>query len=143
VLGLVAGALCLTPYAHQYDLAPLVPAAAAWLFDFKKHGLVAAALGLLIAWRERSMIGLVAGGLCLTPYAHQYDLAPLAPAAITWLVERKAVGWTRAFCGAGLLAGLVSAPLGGLAFSLGIAASGLDWGSLKRTQAAQPSAAGA
>jgi alpha-1,2-mannosyltransferase len=98
------------------------------------------ALGLMIAWCERSVTGLVAGGLCLTPYAHQYDLAPLAPAAITWLVERKRVGWIRAFCGAGLLAGVVSAPLGGLAFSLGIAASRLGWGSVRGGRAAQPSA---
>ena len=81
-----------------------------------------ALLGVWIAWTWRDLTGLVAGALCLTPYAHQYDLAPLAPVALTWLIERKRFGWGRAVCGAGLLAGLVSAPAAGLAFVLGLAA---------------------
>src|SRR5579871_4763644 len=40
-----------------------------------------AALGLLLALARRDLVGLVAGGLCLAPYAHAYDLAVLAPIA--------------------------------------------------------------
>ena len=39
------------------------------------------AVGVALAAKSRDLVGLVAGGLCLTPYAHQYDLAPLAPLA--------------------------------------------------------------
>jgi len=83
-----------------------------------------ALLGLYIAWTWRDLTGLVAGALCLTPYAHQYDLAPLAPVALTWLAERARYGWGRALLGATLLAGLVSAPAMGLAFVAGVAAVG-------------------
>ena len=81
-----------------------------------------ALFGLWLAWTWRDLTGLFAGALCLTPYAHQYDLAPLAPVALAWLIERKRYGWGRAVCGAGLLAGLVSAPIGGLAFAAGLGA---------------------
>jgi multidrug transporter EmrE-like cation transporter len=87
--------------------------------------ILAAALaiyGVWLAWTWRDLTGLVAGALCLTPYAHQYDLAPLAPIALTWLIERKRYGWGRAICGAGLLAGLVSVPAAGLAFVAGLGA---------------------
>jgi multidrug transporter EmrE-like cation transporter len=83
-----------------------------------------ALVGLYIAWTWRDLTGLVAGALCLTPYAHQYDLAPLAPVALAWLIERKRYGWGRTLCGAALLAGLVSAPAMGLAWVLGLAAAG-------------------
>jgi hypothetical protein len=47
---MVGGAFCLTPYAHGYDLAPLVPLAAAWLFERRAHGWgLAAAGGALLA----------------------------------------------------------------------------------------------
>jgi multidrug transporter EmrE-like cation transporter len=89
--------------------------------------LLAAALalvGLYIAWTWRDLTGLVAGALCLTPYAHQYDLAPLAPVALTWLIERKRHGWGRALCGAGLLAGGVAIPAAGLAWVAALAVVG-------------------
>jgi hypothetical protein len=75
-----------------------------------------ALLGLLIALVWRDLTGLVAGALCLTPYAHEYDLAPLAPVALTWLIEHRRHGWGRAVCGAGLLAGGVAVPAAGLVF---------------------------
>jgi multidrug transporter EmrE-like cation transporter len=86
-----------------------------------------ALLGLYIAWTWRDLTGLVAGALCLTPYAHQYDLAPLAPVAVTWLIDYKRRGYGHAAAGAALLAGLVATPIGGLAFVLGIAALKLPW----------------
>lgn len=85
---------------------------------------VLALAGLYIAWTWRDLTGLVAGALCLTPYAHQYDLAPLAPVALTWLIERRRHGWGRALCGAGLLAGGVAVPAAGLAFVTAIAVVG-------------------
>ena len=92
-----------------------------------------AALGVFIAWRERTIVGLVTGGLCLTPYAHQYDLAPLAPVALGWIAGRREAGWLRAIAGAALLAGFVSAPLGGLGFVLAVGASKVDWRAIRRT----------
>jgi hypothetical protein len=80
-----------------------------------------ALLGVWLAWRWRDLTGLIAGGLCLTPYAHQYDLAPLAPIALNWLADYKRQGFGRAVAGAALLAGLVATPLAGLAFVLGLA----------------------
>ncbi|HEY3798788.1 MAG TPA: glycosyltransferase family 87 protein [Caulobacteraceae bacterium] len=81
-----------------------------------------AVVGLWLAWSWRDLTGLIAGALCLTPYAHQYDLAPLAPVALAWLCDWKRAGWGRAGAGAALLAGLVASPLAGLAFVLGLAA---------------------
>ena len=90
-----------------------------------------ALLGIWLAWTWRDLTGLVAGALCLTPYAHQYDLAPLAPIAATWLVEYKRRGYGLAAVGAMLLAGLVASPLGGLVFVLGLAAVKLPWTRLR------------
>ena len=81
-----------------------------------------ALLGVYLAWRWRDLTGLVAGALCLTPYAHAYDLAPLASVALAWLLERRRHGWGRAVCGAALLAGVVASPLAGLAWVLALAA---------------------
>jgi hypothetical protein len=83
-----------------------------------------ALVGLYIAWTWRDLTGLVAGALCVTPYAHEYDLAPLAPIALTWLIERRRFGWGRAVCGAGLLAGGVAVPAAGLAFVAALAVVG-------------------
>jgi multidrug transporter EmrE-like cation transporter len=83
-----------------------------------------ALVGLYIAWTWRDLTGLVAGALCLTPYAHQYDLAPLCPVALTWLTQRKRFGWGRALCGASLLAGGVAVPAAGLAFVAALAVVG-------------------
>ena len=89
-----------------------------------------AALGLLgawLAWRLRDLSGLVAGALCLTPYAHQYDLAPLAPLALMWLSDWRSAGLGKAAAGAGLLAGLVATPLAGLIFLITLAAASAPW----------------
>jgi multidrug transporter EmrE-like cation transporter len=96
-----------------------------------------ALLGLWIAWTWRDLTGLVAGALCLTPYAHQYDLAPLAPVALTWLIERRRHGWGRALCGAALLAGGVAIPAAGLAWVAALAVVGSR---PRRSAAPQPAA---
>jgi hypothetical protein len=78
--------------------------------------------GVALAARSRDLIGLVAGGLCLTPYAHAYDLAPLAPLAAAWLFAPRQFGWGRAAIGGALLAGLVATPAAalGLVAALGV-----------------------
>lgn len=73
-----------------------------------------ACVGVALAAKSRDLVGLFAGGLCLTPYAHAYDLAPLAPLALAWLVAPKAYGWGRAAAGGALLAGLVATPAAAL-----------------------------
>jgi multidrug transporter EmrE-like cation transporter len=83
-----------------------------------------ALLGVYLAWSWRDLTGLVAGALCLTPYAHQYDLAPLAPVALVWLIDRREHGWGGAICGAALLAGLVGEPVAGLAFVIALGVVG-------------------
>jgi len=106
--------------------------------------LVAAVCALLGAWlalRYRDLTGLVAGGLCLTPYAHQYDLAPLAPVAAGWLIDYRQRGWALAAAGAALLAGLVATPLAGLLFAGGLALAKAPWPRAKpRTDDALPAA---
>jgi len=86
-----------------------------------------ALLGLWIAATQRDMAGLVAGALCLTPYAHQYDLAPLAPLALAWLFGWRETGFGRAAAGAALLAGMVSTPLAGLGFLVVLALASTPW----------------
>jgi hypothetical protein len=81
-----------------------------------------AALGLALALACRNLVGLVTGALCATPYAHAYDLAPLAPLAAGWLLDRPLVRWGHALVGGALLAGLVASPAAALAF---VAALGL------------------
>jgi hypothetical protein len=76
--------------------------------------------GVWLAWSWRDLTGLVAGALCVTPYAHQYDLAVMAPVALAWLAEYRRYGAGRAVCAALLLAGFVSAPIGGLGFVAGL-----------------------
>jgi hypothetical protein len=99
-----------------------------------------AQLGLLIAWRWRDLAGLVGGALCVTPYAHQYDLAPLAPLALAWLIEARREGLGRAATGAGLLAGLIATPLLGLgvAGALAIVAKPLRIGAAAAPEPAPP-----
>lgn len=86
-----------------------------------------ALLGVWIGWTSRDVTGLVAGALCLTPYAHQYDLAPLAPIAIAWIADYKRQGLPRAVLGAMLLAGAVATPWLGLAFVVGVAVVQAPW----------------
>ena len=77
--------------------------------------------GLCLAGDARATwSGLVGGALCLTPYAHAYDLAPLAPLAASWLSAARArLGPRRA--GGALLAGLVATPAAALAFVAALA----------------------
>ena len=97
--------------------------------------------GVLLAAKSRDLVGLIAGALCLTPYAHAYDLAPLAPLAAAWLIDPRRHGFGRAAVGGALLAGLVSTPLAALAFVVALAAVHPDW-NLRRTRAPlQPAAA--
>lgn len=79
-----------------------------------------AVFGALFAWRNKSLLGMVGGALCLTPYAHDYDLAPLAPLAGAWLFQPRAHGWGHAAAGGALLAGLVATPVAVLAFLGGL-----------------------
>jgi len=74
------------------------------------------AVGVALAAKSRDLVGLVVGGLCLTPYAHAYDLAPLSPLALAWIASPKAYGWGRAAAGGALLAGLVATPAAALGF---------------------------
>jgi multidrug transporter EmrE-like cation transporter len=83
--------------------------------------------GVLLAARSRDLVGLVAGGLCLTPYAHAYDLAPLAPLALTWLVAPRTHGWGRAATGGALLAGLVVSPAAALGLVAALAVFHVKW----------------
>ncbi|HWA60297.1 MAG TPA: glycosyltransferase family 87 protein, partial [Caulobacteraceae bacterium] len=96
--------------------------------------LALALFGLALAWRSKDLFGLVAGGLCLTPYAHDYDLAPLAPVAITWIAERRRLGWGHAALGGAFLAGLVRSPLATTLFLAGAAILKTPWlaGAMKK-----------
>lgn len=96
-----------------------------------------ALLGVWLAWSWRDLTGLIAGALCLTPYAHQYDLAPLAPVALNWLADYKRQGYGRAAAGAALLAGMVATPLAGLLFVLALGA--LGWRRAALTSSHPPS----
>ncbi|HEY1751876.1 MAG TPA: glycosyltransferase family 87 protein [Caulobacteraceae bacterium] len=86
-----------------------------------------ALLGVALAVRSRDLVGLVGGAMCVSPYAHAYDLAPLAPLAAAWLFDRARHGWGRAICGGALLAGLVATPAAALAFFAAQAALGVRW----------------
>jgi hypothetical protein len=90
-----------------------------------------ALLGVLLAVRSRDLVGLVGGAICLTPYAHAYDLAPLVPLAAAWLFDRARYGWTRAVCGGALLAGVVATPTAALALFAALAALGARWGAAR------------
>jgi len=72
--------------------------------------------GGLFAWRNRNLLGMVGGAFLATPYAHAYDLAPLAPLAATWVFEFRRYGWGQAGAGACLLGGVIATPLAALAF---------------------------
>jgi len=83
---------------------------------------IAGVFGLGLALTSRDLVGLVGGAICLTPYAHAYDLVPLTPLAASWLFERKAHGWGLAVTGGALLGGLVVSPAAALAFFGAVAA---------------------
>ena len=84
--------------------------------------LVTALFGLAFAWRNRNLVGLVGGAFCATPYAHAYDLAPLAPVALAWLLRPRESGLGHAVAGGALIAGLVATPAASAAFFAGLAA---------------------
>jgi len=86
-----------------------------------------AGLGIYIALRRRDIVGLVAGALCCTPYAHGYDLAPLAPLALLWLFEWRRFGLGLAAVGLTLACGLVATPLTAVLWVLGLAAAITPW----------------
>jgi hypothetical protein len=86
-----------------------------------------AAFGVWFAVRQRDLVGLVGGAFCLTPYAHAYDLAPIAPLGLAWLFDRKQFGWGRAAAGGALLAGAVAAPASVLAFFVALSLLGRPW----------------
>lgn len=73
-------------------------------------------LGGAFAWKNRNLLGLVGGAFLVTPYAHGYDLAPLAPMALAWLTRPRTAGYGHAAAGGALLAGLVATPAASLAF---------------------------
>lgn len=108
----------LVPQTDRINPSALIAApgwaAAAWT------ALIGAA-GVALAAKSRDLVGLFAGGLCLTPYAHAYDLAPLAPLALAWILAPKAYGWGRAAAGGALLAGLVATPAAALGFIAALA----------------------
>lgn len=83
---------------------------------------ICAGLGAWLAWRSKDLAGLVGGTLLVSPYAHAYDLAPLAPAALAWIIERRRLGWGLALAGAALLAGVVASPLAAFVFCGALAA---------------------
>ena len=77
LVGLVGGAFCLTPYAHAYDLAPLTPLAAAWLFDRKQYG-----------WGRAAVGGALLAGIVAAPATVLAFLAALALIASPWRLAR-------------------------------------------------------
>jgi hypothetical protein len=87
--------------------------------------------GVLLAARSRDLVGLFGGALCLTPYAHAYDLAPLAPVAAAWLFAPREHGWGRAAAGGALLAGVVATPAAALAFVAALAVFHARWPGLR------------
>jgi multidrug transporter EmrE-like cation transporter len=104
-----------------------------------------AAVGVGLAAKSRDLVGLVAGGLCLTPYAHAYDLAPLAPMAAAWLFAPRRHGWGRAASGGALLAGVIATPAAALGLVAALAVFHVRWPGLQLPASLAPaeSASGA
>jgi hypothetical protein len=110
------------------------------LADAPAWSAIVGLLGLALALTSKDLVGLVGGALCLTPYAHAYDLVPLTPLAASWLFERKTHGWGLAIAGGALLGGLVATPAAALAFFAALAA--LRWRDWPRRAASPAQAAG-
>ena len=92
---------------------------------------VLGAAGVALAAKSRDLLGLVAGALCLTPYAHAYDLAPLTPLAAAWVFAPRTHGWGRAAAGGALLAGLVATPAAALGFVAALLVFHVRWPGLR------------
>jgi hypothetical protein len=90
-----------------------------------------AAGGLVLAAKSRDLVGLVGGALCLTPYAHAYDLAALTPLAAAWVFAPRQHGWGRAATGGALLAGLIATPAAALAFVAALLVFHVRWPGLR------------
>jgi hypothetical protein len=92
------------------------------LIDAPWWALLSAVFGLAFALRNRNLVGLVGGTFCATPYAHAYDLAPLAPVALAWLVKPRESGLGHALAGGAFVAGLVATPAASSTFFAWLAA---------------------
>ena len=114
----------LVPQTDRINPSALI-AAPAWLAA--AWTALIGAVGVALAAKSRDLVGLFAGGLCLTPYAHAYDLAPLAPLALAWILAPKQFGWGRAAAGGALLAGIVATPAAALGFVATLAIFHLPW----------------
>ena len=90
--------------------------------------------GGAFAWTNRNLLGLVGGAFLVTPYAHAYDLAPIAPLALAWLIRPRQAGVGHAAAGGALLAGLVATPAASLAFFAWLAALQSSVGSKLRAR---------
>jgi len=73
LVGLVCGALCLSPYSHAYDLAVLTPLALSWLIEYRARGWALAAAG-----------GALLAGLVAMPAAALAFVAALAVFRSRW-----------------------------------------------------------
>lgn len=91
------------------------------LFPGLAWAVLTGVVGGYLAVRIRNLVGLVGGALCLTPYAHAYDLAPLAPLALAWLIDYRRAGFGHAIAGGALLAGVLATPAAVLAWLAGVA----------------------
>jgi len=86
-----------------------------------------ALFGVWLAWTQKNLFGLIMGAVCISPYAHDYDLAPLAPVALVWVTERKRLGWGPVIVGAVFLAGVIRSPPATLAFAIAAAVVLSPW----------------
>jgi hypothetical protein len=118
----------LTPQTDRINPSALV--AGPPLLALATTALLGAA-GAALAAKARDLVGLVAGGLCLSPYAHAYDLAPLAPLGLAWLCAPRRYGWGRAATGGALLAGLVATPAAALGLVAALAVFHAKWPRLR------------
>jgi len=73
LVGLVGGAMCLTPYAHGYDFAALTPLAASWLLERRAHGWGLAVCGATLL-----------AGVVATPLASLALFGAIAAARSRW-----------------------------------------------------------
>lgn len=92
------------------------------------------ALGVWLALRK-DLLGLVVGGLCLTPYAQLYDLAAFAVVGLAWIGRWRDVGILPTLTGALMAFGFFQSPVAVLVVALVIVAIQLRWAPLARPNA--------